>query len=54
MGFNIVENKRIFDNQACFLMGIDSATFGGTAEEFFSVVHPDDLEKVKGALEKSD
>jgi len=51
--FNIVENKRIFDNQACFLMGIDSATFGGTAEEFFSVVHPDDLEKVKTALEKA-
>src|SRR5450759_2400591 len=51
--FNIIENKRIFDNQACFLMGIDSATFGGTAEEFFSVVHPDDLEKVKAALKKT-
>jgi len=50
---NIVENKLIIDNQACFLLGIDSATYGETTEEFFSVVHPDDLEKVKGALKKT-
>jgi hypothetical protein len=50
---NMVENKLIIDNQACILLGIDSATFGGTAEEFFSVVHPDDREKVKEALKKT-
>ena len=51
--FDIVKNKRIFDNQACVLLGIDSATFGGTEEEFYSVVHPEDHEKVRRALEKA-
>jgi PAS domain S-box-containing protein len=50
---NILENKRIFDNQVCFLLGIDLAIFGGTAEEFYSVVHPDDREKIKGELAKA-
>ncbi len=51
--FNIVENKRIFDNQTCHLLGIDPATFGGTAEEFFAEVHPDDRESIKASLKKT-
>ncbi len=48
--FNIVENKRVFDEQSCRLLGLLPETFGGTADEFFSAVHPDDREKVKEAL----
>ncbi|MEI7615823.1 MAG: PAS domain-containing protein, partial [Actinomycetota bacterium] len=47
---DLVENKRIFDNQACILLGIDPVSFGGTAEEFYAVVHPDDRDKIKTAL----
>jgi len=48
--FNIVENKRYFDNQTCALLGIDPATFSGTPEEFYAVVHPDDREMLKASL----
>ena len=51
--FNIMENKRVFDNQVCLLMGIEPATFGGTAEEFFAMMHPDDREKVNAALQRT-
>ena len=51
--FNIVEDKRVFDNQVCSLLGINPATFGGSAAEFFAAIHPDDREKVKSALVQS-
>jgi PAS domain S-box-containing protein len=51
--FNIVENKRVFDKQVCSLLGINPATFGGTAAEFFAAVHPDDREKIKATLAQS-
>ncbi|MCX7001779.1 MAG: PAS domain-containing protein [bacterium] len=51
--YNIPENKRVFDDQVCFLLGIEPATFGGTAAEFFAAVHPDDRAKVKAALQKT-
>ena len=47
---DIIENKRHFDKQVCHLLGIDSTTFTGTAEEFYKVVHPNDVEKIKTAL----
>ncbi|MEI6423100.1 MAG: PAS domain-containing protein, partial [Lentisphaerota bacterium] len=51
--FNVVEDKRVFDNQVCSLLGLEPATFGGTAAEFFAVVHPDDREKVHSAFTRS-
>ncbi|MCE5339957.1 MAG: PAS domain S-box protein [Planctomycetaceae bacterium] len=51
--YNIVENKRSFDNQACSLLGINPAIFGGAAEEFFATVHPEDREKIKAALKQT-
>ncbi len=51
--FNLIKNKRIFDNQTCSLLGIDPAAFGGTADEFFTAMHPEDREKVKAALTKT-
>ncbi len=47
---DLTEDRRYFDEQACQLLGIDAATFNGAAEEFFSVVHPEDHEKIKTAL----
>ncbi len=49
-GLDLIENKRRFDDQACRLLGIDPKTFLGTPEEFYSVVHPDDREKLKAAM----
>lgn len=47
--WDIPENKRYFDDQACQLLGLNPATFTGTAEELFGVIHPDDREQVETA-----
>ena len=46
---DIAENRRSFDDQVCRLLGIDSAEFTGTAEEFYKTVHPDDRGIVEAA-----
>ncbi|MBF0122823.1 MAG: PAS domain S-box protein [Candidatus Omnitrophica bacterium] len=50
---NIATKKRMFDGLACSLLGIDSATFNGTEEEFFVAVHPDDQERIKALLART-
>ena len=51
--WEINENKRIFDDQVCALLGLNPETFSGTAEEFFNVVHPDDIAVIKEALART-
>ena len=51
--WDIIADKRYFDDQTCHLLGIDPVTFSGTAEEFFSVIHPEDREMVKEALNRT-
>jgi PAS domain S-box-containing protein len=51
--WDIIENKRHFDDQACHLLGINPATFTGSAEEFFEAIHPDDRETIKAALART-
>ena len=51
--YNIEENLRHFDKQACALLGIDHAKFGESEDEFFAVIHPDDREIVRTALRKT-
>jgi PAS domain S-box-containing protein len=48
--WDIVADKRGFDDQACRLLGLNPAAFGGTAAEFFAAVHPDDREALTAAL----
>jgi len=48
--WEIGENRRYFDELTCQLLGIEAATFSGTAEEFFQAVHPEDRETIKAAL----
>jgi PAS domain S-box-containing protein len=48
--FDIARGVRVFDEQACGLLGLDPDTFQGTADEFFRVVHADDLPALKTAL----
>ena len=48
-----VENKRDFDAQTCHLLGIDHATFKGSPDEFFRVIHPNDRSAVRAALTRS-
>jgi PAS domain S-box-containing protein/putative nucleotidyltransferase with HDIG domain len=51
--FDLIEDTRAFDEQVCLLLGIDRATFTGSAAEFFQAVHPDDVERVKAALART-
>ena len=50
---DLIKNKRHFDDQVCHLLGIDSAKFTGTEEEFYNAVHPDDHEMLKAAWAKT-
>jgi len=45
--------KRYFDDQVCLCLGIDAERFGGTAEEFFAAVHPDDRAAITVALDRT-
>ena len=47
---DIPRGKRVFDAQMLRHMGIDPATFRGTAEESIAAVHPDDRGKVVAFL----
>lgn len=51
--WDIREDKRYFDGHTCRILGIDPQAFTGKAEEFFRVLHPDDVEKVKNALART-
>ncbi len=51
--WDLVEDRRHFDDQICRLLGVDAAAFTGKAEEFFGAVHPDDLESLKAALART-
>ena len=51
--WDLIENKRYFDDQVCHLLGIDPAKFTGTAEEFYKAVHPDDREMLKAELART-
>ncbi len=48
--YDILNNRRDFDEQAFRILGIDPATFKGTREEFYGVVHPEDREKIRNSL----
>ncbi|NDU93079.1 MAG: PAS domain-containing protein, partial [Ferrovum sp.] len=48
--FDLVANKRHYDDLTCRLLGIDPVTFAGTAEEVFRAIHPDDREAVRSKL----
>jgi PAS domain S-box-containing protein len=50
--WDIHEGRRYFDRHVCHLLGLDSATFTGSAEEFFRAVHPEDHEAIKAALSR--
>ena len=51
--WDITGNRRYFDDQACYLLGIDPTTFTGAAEEFFGALHPDDRKTVVKALART-
>jgi len=51
--WDIIGDRRYFEEHVCHLLGIDPATFTGGAEEFFKAVHPDDRETIKAALERT-
>jgi PAS domain S-box-containing protein len=48
-----VNNKRYFDGQVCSLLGINPDTFTGKPEEFFGVIHPKDIDRIKENLART-
>ncbi len=44
--FDLSTNQRYFDARTCQLLGLDPATFSGTAQEFFATIHPEDRNSV--------
>jgi PAS domain S-box-containing protein len=48
--WDIIENRRWFDDQVCNLLGINPAEFTGASVEFFKAVHPEDRFAVREAL----
>ena len=50
---DIAEDKRYFCDRTCSLLGIDPATFQGTADEFFAVIPPEDRDAVRAALSQT-
>jgi PAS domain S-box-containing protein len=51
--WDIVENRRWFDDQVCRLLGINPAEFTGTADEVLNVIHPDDRPATIEALARA-
>jgi PAS domain S-box-containing protein len=51
--WDLIQDRRYFDNQVCSLLGIEPTTFTGTADEFFNVVYPDDREILRTALTRT-
>ena len=51
--FDVVNQRRYFDNQVCRLLGIDPESFSGKPEEFFRAIHPDDRSKVHSAFARA-
>jgi PAS domain S-box-containing protein len=51
--WDIVQNKRYFDDYVHLLLGTERENFSGKAEEFFRVIHPDDRQAVQDALNKA-
>jgi PAS domain S-box-containing protein len=51
--WEIVENKRWYDDQVFRLLGINPLEFTGTADEFFNAVHPDDRHAINEALARA-
>ena len=51
--WDLVHNKRFFDDYVYSLLGIKPDDFSGKAEEFFHAVHPDDRHAVQDAQKKA-
>jgi PAS domain S-box-containing protein len=51
--WDIVKNRRYFDDYVYLLLGIKPESFSGEAEEFFRVIHPDDRQAVQDALKRA-
>ena len=47
--WDIIQNKHTWDNIVHELFGTNPATFMGTTEEFYRIIHPEDLDCVKEA-----
>jgi two-component system, cell cycle sensor histidine kinase and response regulator CckA len=50
---DIINDRRIFSEQSCRLLGLDPSTFDGSRSAFMNVVHPDDRVYIGSLLAKT-
>ncbi|GEM_PF-2455843 len=50
---DIKNNLRSFDQLTCNILGINPENFKRSPQEFYSIVHPDDLDKVKQEMSEA-
>jgi PAS domain S-box-containing protein len=51
--WDVVANRRYFEDQTCAMLGLNPANFRGTLEEFLGAVHPDDRDTLKAVLART-
>ncbi len=51
--WDIINNKRFWDDQTHRLLGFEPGTYSGEAEDFFKVMSPDDRAEVEAALARA-
>lgn len=51
--WDIIKNKRSWDDQLQRLMGLQPGTFSGASEDFFRIIHPDDRRKAQTSIDKA-
>ena len=47
---NVIENKSIWDDYHHLLFGLAPGTYSGNPKDFFSMIHPDDRDRVKDEM----
>ncbi|HZW38122.1 MAG TPA: PAS domain S-box protein [Ignavibacteriaceae bacterium] len=51
--YDLINNKLQWSNETCKIFGIEPKSFSGSIEEFFSLTHPDDLDKITEEYQRS-
>ncbi len=51
--FDIIENKRVWDEQMQHIMGFKPGTFCGDSYDISSIIHPDDIAKRNAVIERA-
>ncbi|MGE5436434.1 MAG: PAS domain S-box protein [Syntrophothermus sp.] len=51
--YDLINNKLQWSDETCKIFGIEPKSFSGSIEEFFSLTHPEDLDKITEEYQRS-